>query len=164
MPFDQLPSLYSYAVWANDRVLTTAESLTDEQWRRAIGHSFGSVHETMVHILSSEELWLARWQGHSPRERNATPEKLPTIAALRARWAAVSAAMRAFIGDLDEGGWQRVVGYETLEGHPASYPLWQMYLQIINHGTHHRAEAAAMLTEMGYLPMPLDMIVFFGSR
>jgi uncharacterized damage-inducible protein DinB len=159
-----LPRLYDYAVWANDRVLTTAAALTDTQWRRAMGHSFGSVHATMVHVLSSEALWLARWQGESPRERSITPEGLPTLAALQARWTEVSAALRAYVGPLDGTGWRQEIHYTTLDGRPAAYPLWQMFLQVINHGTHHRAEAAAMLTQLGHPPPPLDLIEFFREH
>lgn len=155
------PTLYEYACWANARVLTAAEALADEDWRRPLGHSFGSVHGTMVHVLSSEILWLARWQGQSPSGRAVDTDRLPTVAALRAHWATTSRAMRAFVANVTEDRWQQEIRYTTLDGRPVGYPLWQMYLQVINHGTHHRAEAATMLTDLGVPPEPLDMIFFF---
>ncbi len=155
------PVLYDYATWANGRVLTAAETLTDDDWRRSLGHSFDSLHGTMVHVLSSEMLWLARWRGQSPTGRAVAADDVPTVAALRARWADVSRDMRDFLAALEDGQWQQEIGYVTLDGRPARYPLWQMYLQVINHGTHHRAEAATMLTDLGQPPAPLDMIFFF---
>jgi uncharacterized damage-inducible protein DinB len=152
--------LYDYAVWANDRVLAAAERLTPEQWTQSLGHSFDSVHATMVHVLSSEHLWLTRWQGVSLRER-IRPGQLPDVAAVRARWAEVARDLRAFLATAE---WERVIGYTTLDGQPSAYPLWQMYLQVINHGTHHRAEAASMLTALGQAPEPLDLIIFFRER
>ncbi len=163
MGFD-LRALYDYAVWANGRVMAAAEKLTPEQWDRPLGHSFGSVHGTLVHILSSEQLWLARWQGHSPRTREITPENCPTLADLRARWAGVEHEMREFLGHMGPRTFSQDIAYTTLEDQPARYRLWQMYLQVINHGTHHRAEAATMLTELGAAPEPLDLIVFFRER
>jgi uncharacterized damage-inducible protein DinB len=156
-----LPLLYEYAVWANERVLSAAETLTPEQWQAPLGHSFDSVHGTMVHILSSEMLWLGRWQGQSPTERGVSIDSVPTVADLRARWAPVRIALHFFDSQLDEVDWARDIAYRTLEGVPAAYPLWQMYLQVINHGTHHRAEASDMLTALGAPPLPLDMIVYF---
>jgi uncharacterized damage-inducible protein DinB len=163
LPVD-LPLLYDYAVWANGRVLDAAEALPVADWTRPLGHSFGSLQGTMVHVLSSEMLWLARWQGASPAGRAVEAADAPTVAALRRTWAPVTAAFRDFVAALDTAGWQRVVGYTTLDGRPAAYPLWQMYLQAINHGTHHRAEAASMLTELGQAPAGLDMIFFFRER
>jgi uncharacterized damage-inducible protein DinB len=155
-----LPLLYDYAVWANGRVLDAAARLSQADWGRPLGASFGSVHATMTHVLSSELLWLARWQGGSPTGRAVAPEDVPTVADLRARWAEAATAMRAFVADQSPADWDREMAYTTLDGQPAAYPLWQMYLQVINHGTHHRAEAATMLTDLGAAPEGLDFIFF----
>jgi uncharacterized damage-inducible protein DinB len=161
MRLADLPVLYDYAAWANDRVLTAAEGLPVEAWTRSIGHSFDSLQGTMAHILSSEILWLRRWQGQSPRERAVAAEEFPDPGALRRRWATAEQEMRRFLASLAGDDWAREVAYTTLEGAAATYPLWQMYLQVVNHGTHHRAEAAAMLTELGRPPEPLDLIFYF---
>jgi uncharacterized damage-inducible protein DinB len=81
----------------------------------------------------------------------------------RAR-ATVNADFRAYLAGLADADWQRDVAYTTLDGRAAHYPLWQMYLQVINHGTHHRAEAASMLTDLGQAPEGLDLIFFFRER
>lgn len=41
-----------YNAWANQRVLDTAARLTPEQYRADGGASFGSFHDTLVHIMS----------------------------------------------------------------------------------------------------------------
>jgi uncharacterized damage-inducible protein DinB len=155
--------LYDYAVWANDRVLAAAERLTPEQWRQSLGQSFDSVHGTLVHILSSEQIWLARWQGQAPSER-VQPADLPELADVRARWNALQAEVRAFLGSVGPRDWERVIAYRTLDGQPAAYPLWPMVVHMINHGTHHRAEAASMLTALGVPPKSLDYIAFVRER
>jgi uncharacterized damage-inducible protein DinB len=39
-------------------------------------------------------------------------------------------------------------------------PVWQMLIHVLNHGTQHRAEAAALLTAEGRSPGELDLIDF----
>ncbi len=38
--------------------------------------------------------------------------------------------------------------------------LWQLMLHLINHGTQHRSEAAALLTGYGQSPGDLDLILY----
>ena len=37
-------------------------------------------------------------------------------------------------------------------------PVWQMLVHVVNHGTQHRAEAAALLTAESRSPGELDLI------
>jgi uncharacterized damage-inducible protein DinB len=37
-------------------------------------------------------------------------------------------------------------------------PVWQMLVHVVNHGTQHRAEAAALLTAEGRSPGEFDLV------
>jgi uncharacterized damage-inducible protein DinB len=43
-------------------------------------------------------------------------------------------------------------------------PLWQMMFHVVNHGTQHRSEIAAMLTAFDHSPGALDMTAFLRER
>ena len=51
--------------------------------------------------------------------------------------------------------------YCDLQGHPHTTPLWQIVLHVVNHATHHRGQAAAMMRAMGHVPPPLDLIRYY---
>ena len=78
------------------------------------------------------------------------PERdpLPTVARLRELWEAEWAAVDAWLPTLTES----FIG-AVFEG----VPIWQMLVHVVNHGTQHRSEAAALLTDAGRSPGDLDM-------
>jgi len=64
MTLTDLQTLVDYHYWARDRLLDAIEPLTAEQWRRDLGSSFKSIHETVAHIYAAEWAWHQRWQGN----------------------------------------------------------------------------------------------------
>ncbi len=68
MIVELLHNLYNYNAWANVRILDTAVHLSLEQLRVEARANFGSIHGTLVHMMSAQWVWLARWQGISPSE------------------------------------------------------------------------------------------------
>jgi uncharacterized damage-inducible protein DinB len=57
----QIIDIYSYDDWANKKLLNAVGQLENEEFVRDLSSSFSSIRDTMVHILSAEELWLSRW-------------------------------------------------------------------------------------------------------
>ncbi|MBI4478488.1 MAG: DinB family protein [Acidobacteria bacterium] len=85
MDIAYIRTLYEYDRWANARVLDTVAKLSNDQFTKDMGSSMRSIRDTLVHILSGERVWLARWNGGSPRTM-MDPTSLPTIEALRTAW------------------------------------------------------------------------------
>ena len=51
-----------------------------------------------------------------------------------------------------------------LAGTDEGVAFWQMLAHVVNHGTQHRSESAALLTQAGRSPGDLDMIVWLEER
>src|SRR2546421_4455152 len=114
--------LYDYSAWANLRILDTAAALTPAQLVAPGGASFDSVHDTLVHTMGAQWLYLERWHGRSPR---AWPEPaFPGLAAIRARWAEVERDTQAFIATLDDARLAAPLTYTNMQGETWTYPLW----------------------------------------
>lgn len=160
---DYVRTLFAYSSWATTRVLDTAERLAPEQLRAPALAGLPPILDTLAHTLGAEVIWRQRWEGQSPRVV-LSPADLPTLAALRERWAAEGAALQARLDALDDQALARSISYSDTKGRPFTTPLWQILAHLANHGTQHRAEAAAMLTALGHSPGDLDMILYFRSR
>jgi len=163
MIIELIQTLYHYSGWANQRILDTASKGTAEQFLAEVGVSYGSLRDTLVHIMSSQWMWLMRWTGTSPRSRLEADE-YPDLASIRARWGEIEADSRQFLSELTPARLGGVIDYLTIEGEPRSYPLWQLMLQQVNHATQHRSEAAVMLTQFGHSPGDLDFVVYLRQH
>ncbi|MFH1184094.1 MAG: DinB family protein [Chloroflexota bacterium] len=154
---DYLRQTYDYTYWANRRYFAVAEGLTEEQLHRKQGHSWDDVHSVLLHMLSSEMVWLQRWQGESPKG-HLDPKEYPTLEVLREAWARTEREMRAFIDQHTEQSLQREIAYANFSGERFRVPLWQMLMHIPNHETHHRGELAAMFALMN-IPHPEEEVI-----
>ncbi len=163
MNVEYLRWLCDYNYWANERIWRAVQGVSDEQFAAATSHSYGSLRGTLVHVLSAEWMWLSRWQGVSPQAMLREAD-FATRAQIRARWDEEERKMRAFLAGLSDADLDRVVQYSNTKGVRRAQLLWELMAHMVNHGTQHRAEAAAMLTDLGHSPGELDMTVFMGER
>lgn len=155
--------IYDYNYWARDRILSAAARVSDDQYAAPAGYPYGGLRGTLVHMLDAEQSWrhimaLGYW----------TPELLetdfPTLQVLQEAWAVEEAAMRSFLAGLSDEALTGIVRYTADTGHERKRVLWHCLIHLANHGTQHRAEAAAMLTGYGQSPGDLDFTLFLNER
>src|SRR4030095_13976204 len=79
MTVNDLRRRYDYAYWANRRLFQVMEQMTTEEFTQAVAGSYGSVRNTMVHVLSAEWGWLERCGG-PPRGPQLSADDYPTVA------------------------------------------------------------------------------------
>ena len=152
--------VFDYGTWANRRYLKVADGLTQEQLHGGQGHSWGSVHSVFVHMLSSETVWLKRWQGETPKA-HLDPRNFPTLRILRDQWDVIGDQIRAFLGRQTEDGLSLPISYKNFGGEQFQVPLWQMLMHVPNHETHHRGELAAMFALMNVAHPEEEVIQYF---
>jgi uncharacterized damage-inducible protein DinB len=164
MTLTDLQTLVEYHYWARDRLLEAIEPLSAEQWRRDLGSSFKSIHETVAHIYAAEWAWHQRWQGNSPTALFPA-EKLPDVASVRGAWSELEANVRAFLAGLGEAGITRVFEYRLLNGSEGSSPFWQMLQHVVNHASYHRGQVTTMLRQLGAQPgKSMDLIAYYRTK
>lgn len=163
MTVDEIRDLFDYNAWANRRLLLAAEAVTPAVFTAPTPFSFGSLRNTLLHILDSEYGW--RWlmldKGFAPALQ---PDDFPNVAALRQRWDAENAEMRAFLDGLQDADLATIVRYPGDGGVMRERVLWHCLFHVVNHGMQHRSEAAAILTTYDHSPGDLDFTLFLNER
>ena len=155
-----LQHLYDYSYWANQRYLAVAEGLTNEQFRRRQGHSWDSIYGVLLHMLSSETVWLSRWHGDSPKA-HLSPTDYPTFASIKENWSMVEKSMRDFLAAQSEQSLQKETAYVNFKGETYHLPLWQFMAHVPNHNTHHRGELAGMFALLDISHPEEEVVQYF---
>ena len=151
--------LYQYNQWANRLILNAAANVTQEEYLAPASFPHGGLRGTLVHALFAEWIWRQRWEGTSPKKR-FKPEDFPTFNSLRKRWAEEEQALMSFVDGLTDEKLENKFNYTSTEGMPHERILWQAMAHLVNHGTQHRTEAAAILTDLGHSPGDIDLLGF----
>jgi len=154
--------IYEYNYWANKRILAVAAKVTQEQFLAPASFPYGGLRGTLLHILDTEWGWRALFQTIDSAS-DLLESDFQTLGALEARWREEEAAMRAYLANLTNEDMESHLRYTTDTGIKRDRILWHCLLHVVNHGTQHRSEAAALLTEYGHSPGDLDFTVFLND-
>ena len=154
--------LYKYNQWANTLILNTASNVTQEQYLAPALFPHGGLRGTLVHALFAEWIWRNRWEGTSPNYR-LKPEEFPTFEDLRKRWLEEEKSLMDFVDHVPDEKLNNTFSYNSTSGTLHKRVLWQAMAHLVNHGTQHRTEAAAILTDLGHSPGDIDMIYFLSE-
>jgi uncharacterized damage-inducible protein DinB len=157
-PTATLTSLFSHNLWANLRLLESCAELTEEQLDATIPGAFGSIHDTLEHIVKAERSYFSRI---STGQRYAHPEDAPPMTIVE---------MMAWVRSSGTGliEWAPKVQAEDAvtvdwDGTPRDVPKTILLTQAINHATEHRAQVMAILTQLGIESPDLQGWAYFDE-
>ncbi len=145
---DLITDLYRQNEWANLRLIEVCRALTDAQLDATAPGAFGSIRETLMHLVGAEAL--------NVRRLGATPVlELPSRGAVWPGFDALEAVVRSSADGLIEqasavGGSTIVV--QEAPGVRVEIAANVILVQVINHSTEHRSQICTVLTVLGALP------------
>jgi uncharacterized damage-inducible protein DinB len=153
--------LFAYHYWASEKVWDCILSLTDKQFTQSIEYSVGSIRNHVVHVMSASGRWIQRLQGVAVKP-HLDFEDYPTRALAKAKWDAMKAEMLTYIESLNQAQLDKQVEWELpAHGIRAANTRWEVLLQVVNHGTDHRAQILAMLHHhFGVQTVEQDLIFY----
>ncbi len=158
-PDDTLTTLFSHNLWANLRLLEQCAALSNEQLNATISGAYGSIWDTLQHIVLAEQSYFSRI---STGQRLHRAEDAPplTIAEMMESVRTTGAGFIAWAPKVQAGDTVQIDWDGTLRHVPKTIIL----TQVINHATEHRAQIMAILTQLGIQPPELDSWTYFDER
>jgi uncharacterized damage-inducible protein DinB len=163
MTVEGLERLYDYGYWANRRLFAAVSQLSVEEFTQNMAGSYGSIRNTLVHILSAEWGRLDRCGGPA-RGAALKADDFPAPASLITVWKQVEAGLRTFLAELRDDDLVRVVEHKNPGGEGRSMALGELMQHGANHGVHHRGQVALLLRVLGHGPGNFDMIFYDAER
>ena len=145
---DLIDDLYDYNDWANDKVLSFCDDLTDEQLDEPRELGFGTLRATLFHILTADRVWMDRWQAIPWRPFPTDPAGV-TVQEIRKALADVAAQRRDLIDKNRSERFTKQIEYQDSQQTPYDHQLSDLLLHVANHGVHHRAQALNYLKQFG---------------
>ena len=160
----QFQTLAAYNQWSNRLIYAAAPELSDADYRANRGAFFGSLHNTLNHILVGDRIWLHRITGEGD-----APERLDAIlyddlATLTAAREAEDIRLISFVDGLDSAALTGTFQYANMSGDRFEQPLAEVLVHVFNHQTHHRGQSHTLITASDHPAPSLDLIQFYRER
>ena len=157
-PNNTLTTLFSHHRWANLRLFELCAGLTGEQLEATVPGTYGSIRDTLQHIVTAEQSYFSRI---STGQRHHRPENAPPLTI-----AELTESARTTATGLTEWA-PRVQAEDAVQidwdGTPRDVPKTILLTQVINHATEHRAQIMTILTQLGLQPPDLDGWSYFDE-
>jgi len=148
-----LPDFFTYNLWANLRLLDTCTHLSGAQLDATTKGTFGSVRETLMHMLAAEEGYARTLTGTSPTPPLGDLTHFPDFDELRRRAKGSGEALITFAEQVEQVELSQIL---HLDGGTYDAPVIVVVIQAINHAIDHRSQIATLLGQQDIKPPDLD--------
>jgi len=146
-----LSDAFAHHVWASLRLIDACRPLTDEQLATAVPGTFGSILDTMRHLVGADSGYLyALTDGQVP----TIDEEAMTLGELRTEMERHGPAWVSILtADPDP---DQVIIRRYDDGSATHAPVGIRLAQAVHHGTDHRSQICTALTSLGVEPPDID--------
>jgi len=147
-----LGDAFAHHVWATVRLVDSCMSLSPEQLGMGVPGTYGSILETIRHLVGADSSYLSVLTGG---RIPAVDEDHMDLLQLRAAMEGNGPGWSSLLGeDLDP---DVVVIRHRADGSESHAPLGVRLAQALHHGTDHRSQICTALTTLGEEPPAIDV-------
>jgi len=163
MKVTDLEALYDYGYWANRHLSQVLSELSVEDFTRPVAGSYGSIRNTLVHVLSAEWGWLDRSGGRA-RGPKLNADDFPDLKSIVEAWDKVEGYVRHFLNELQDDDLLQVIEFDFGSGMQGSVRLGEVLHHGAVHASHHRGQVALLLRLLGHVPGNFDILFYYAEK
>ena len=142
MTMDEIRDLLEYDAWATRQFLKAAATAGSAVWTRDLNGPRTSLRQQLVHLVITVDTYRAMLQGKEPPQER--PQEFAEPAALAPLHDAVRERMNALLNALPHEALNTVALWHK-KGSVLHVSPAEVLRHVVNHGTYHRGQAAALL-------------------
>ncbi len=147
-----LADAFGHHVWATLKLIDACLPLTPEQLATVVPGTYGSIVDTLRHLVAADASYLFVMSGGRTPPVDAEGMDLADLRAVMERHGAAWPELLA--GDLDPVA---VLRRRRDDGSESHAPLGIRLAQAVHHGTDHRSQICTALTALGIAPPDIDV-------
>jgi uncharacterized damage-inducible protein DinB len=148
-----LADAFDHHVWATQRLIEACLALEPAQLETAVPGTYGSIIDTMRHLVGSDSWYLADIGGGEDRGIEADDMGLAELRATMERDAGAWTDLLAKGLDADA----MVKEIDETDGFERDASVGLRLAQALHHGTDHRSQICTALTALGVQPPSIDV-------
>jgi len=154
---DGLVDAFRHNTWATRELIRVCQGLTEEQLSATTIGMYGSIIDTLRHIVSSDASYLVRLTAVEPSWDRRAAER-PDLDTLAERTEELAARWERFLAEPVDA--ERVLVIRWPDGTDYTVPAGVVLAQALHHGSEHRGQICAILTSIGVTPPELGVWEF----
>ncbi|MDR7002068.1 DinB family protein [Neobacillus niacini] len=157
-------SFFEYHLWANKLIYKHLKELPEEVCFQEIQSVFPTLYDTLFHLYQVDFVWLGAIKG-DPFEKiveevnRLKEENLErSLEKLENSYFQLGNKFREFKNSLENLDAITTLHHPSFGTLTTSYE--ELFQHVANHGTYHRGNITAMLSQLGYKGVPTDYIFY----
>lgn len=159
-----LLDLAGYNLWANTLLADCCSQLPEALLEQTFAGSFGSIRDTVLHMLDAESIWWQRIKLQDSIIRpgdgfiGSTADAFKLLKQQDESW-------KSWIEHASIAALQHEFSYRNTKREKFTQPTYQVLLHLFNHGTYHRGQLVNHLHNVDFHKIPpTDYIVYTRGR
>lgn len=159
---------YRYHQWANERIFAHLQALPDEVYTKEVRSVFSSIQVVLQHVYQADSIWLSVISGKDFSETMKEVHKLEeksevqSVSEMHKLYGELNEEYHSFFNDTSDLDLTLTINHPFLG--KMKLPVSELVKHVVNHGTYHRGNIAAMLRQQGEKGVPTDYIYYLHEQ